>query len=360
MTVPANNNNTSSAAAAILSPIKGSSPNSIASPNSASKRNKRKSLEPKKVNTVEVEENNSSCGAGLVRKLNFDAVSNPGTRWFESSSPSGSQKSDVSADSGNSSSCCRSPSPESQSPKRYNTKTITTTTLLPPPKKRFKEDPTLNLVLSDIKESLSTTDNTYKTTFSSGTKKVNNPFRPWDNDDEEEEINDDEEEDDCFVDVERQSPNPSHPQIRDIPGRYEKSLSSTSSSSSPVGNTSLLLGGSTFPLTSDTIPSVNTVPPLPMAPQLITANHQQLVQASQNLLALSKLYPSLVDMNTLASVAAAAQLAASTAAAAVAAAVTPSSPPPPAPPLQPNLISNHSSTALSQHRPHLVLSLIHI
>ena len=45
---------------------------------------------------------------------------------MESSSPSGRQKSDVSADSGNSSSCCRSPSPESQSPKRYNTKTITT------------------------------------------------------------------------------------------------------------------------------------------------------------------------------------------------------------------------------------------
>lgn len=84
-----------------------------------------------------------------------------------------------------------------------------------------------------------------------------------------------------------------------------------------------------------------------ITPQLITANHQQLVQASQNLLALSKLYPSLVDMNALASVAAAAQLAASTAAAAAVATGASS-----IPPLQPQMM-NQGAQQTSPHRPHL-------
>ena len=141
--------------------------------------------------------NNNNNG---IRKLNFDQ--NPNTsssvlsatnRYFESSSPSGnSHKSDVSVDSGNSSSCCRSPSPDSPSPKRPSSSSA-------PPKKRFKEDPTLNLVVSDVKDT-NEKQNFYET------KKPINPFRPWGDCDKEEEINDDE--DECFVDVERQSPNP--------------------------------------------------------------------------------------------------------------------------------------------------------
>lgn len=240
-------------------------------------------------------------------------------------------------DSGNSSSCCRSPSPEVLSPKRQRTS-------LAPPKKRFKEDPTLNLLLSDIKDSVNS--NKLQPKFTN-TKKINNPFRPWGNGEEEEEINDDE--DDCFVDVERQSPSiPTSQHLRNS-RFYEESLSNASSSSSssspPVGNTSNFIGGSIH--SSILAPSIppSTIPPLPITPQLITANHQQLVQASQNLLTLSKLYPSLVDMNALASVAAAAQLAASTAAAA---ASTPSI----IAPLQPNIM-NQSPPILSQHRPHL-------
>ena len=308
------------------------------SPSSASKRNKRKSLEPKKVNTSETEGTNNNTN--LIRKLDFDSSSNPAslsvTRFFESSSPSGSQKSDLSVDSGNSSSCCRSPSPEVESPKRHT---------LAPPKKRFKEDPTLNLVLSDIKDSSDKLPPKH-----TNSKKVNNPFRPWGNcNNEEEEINDDEE--DCFVDVERQTPPPTNiPTSQKSRLRnsrfYEESLSNTSSSlsslSPPVVNTNILTGPNALP----PMPS-SGLPPLPIAPQLITANHQQLVQASQNLLTLSKLYPTLVDMNTLASVAAAAQLAASTAAAA-AMSTTPIIPNP----LQPNMM-NQSPPILAQHRPHL-------
>jgi hypothetical protein len=108
---------------------------------------------------------------------NASSVTN---RLFESSSPSGnSQKSDISVDSGNSSSCCRSPSPDSLSPKRRINKTSRA-----PPKKRFRSDPTLNLVLSDAKDA-----NDKPKDFD--TKKVNNPFRPWgdcDKEEEEEEI----------------------------------------------------------------------------------------------------------------------------------------------------------------------------
>ena len=310
-----------------MSPDKSLS-NLSTSPSSASKRNKRKSLEPKKVNTLDMEGNNLNNN-GMVRKLDFDAGSSNSlapsslsvTRLFESSSPSGnSQKSDISVDSGNSSSCCRSPSPDSLSPKRSRTSTA-------PPKKRFKEDPTLNLVLSDCKET------SIKNVFANN-KKTINPFRPWgdcNKDVEEEEINDDE--DESFVDVERHSPIPTLQNARPY---GEISLESSSSLSS--GNPKKL---------SDN----KTLPPLPMipaiTPQLITANHQQLVQASQNLLALSKLYPSLVDMNTLASVAAAAQLAASTAAAAAVATGTSS-----IPPLQPQMM-NQGAQQTSPHRPHL-------
>ena len=308
-----------------MSPDKSLS-NLSTSPSSASKRNKRKSLEPKKVNTLDMDGNNLNNN-GMVRKLDFDAASTNSlapsslsvTRLFESSSPSGnSQKSDISVDSGNSSSCCRSPSPDSLSPKRSRTSTA-------PPKKRFKEDPTLNLVLSDCKEtSIKNLNN----------KKTINPFRPWgdcNKDVEEEEINDDE--DESFVDVERHSPIPTLQNTRPY---GEISLNSPSSFTS--GNPKKL---------SDN----KTLPPLPMipaiTPQLITANHQQLVQASQNLLALSKLYPSLVDMNTLASVAAAAQLAASTAAAAAVATGTSA-----ISPLQPQMM-NQGAQQTSPHRPHL-------
>ena len=305
----------------------------ITSPSSASKRNKRKSLEPKKVNTLDVEGVNNNNN-GMVRKLNFDQTPNTSTttlsatRYFESSSPSGnSQKSDVSVDSGNSSSCCRSPSPDSPSPKRPSSSSA-------PPKKRFKEDPTLNLVLSDVKDA-----NEKQNTFD--TKKISNPFRPWGDCDKEEEINDDE--DDCFVDVERQSP---------IPGQTALPPSTDSklfdrqlphiSPSLPVGHPALLLGG------IPNMKSPTTIPALPIAPQLITANHQQLVQASQNLLTLSKLYPNLVDMNALASVAAAAQLAASTAAVAAAASTSPTS----LSPLQPHE-PKQSPLPQPSSRPHL-------
>ena len=43
----------------------------ITSPSSASKRNKRKSLEPKKVNTSDIEGANNNNN-GMIRKLNFD------------------------------------------------------------------------------------------------------------------------------------------------------------------------------------------------------------------------------------------------------------------------------------------------
>merc|ERR1711899_208339 len=100
---------------------------------------------------------------------------------------------------------------------------------------------------------------------------------------------------------------------------YEESISDSCSSPPVTGNGSFM-GNNVLP----TLPTAPTIPSLPITPQLITANHQQLVQASQNLLTLSKLYPNLVDMNTLASVAAAAQLAASTAAVAAAASTSPS------------------------------------
>ena len=56
-----------------MSPDKSLS-NLSTSPSSASKRNKRKSLEPKKVNTLDMEGNNLNNN-GMVRKLDFDAGS---------------------------------------------------------------------------------------------------------------------------------------------------------------------------------------------------------------------------------------------------------------------------------------------
>ena len=50
-----------------------SSNNLSTSPSSASKRNKRKSLEPKKVNTLDMDGNNLNNN-GMVRKLDFDAA----------------------------------------------------------------------------------------------------------------------------------------------------------------------------------------------------------------------------------------------------------------------------------------------
>ena len=306
----------------------------ISSPSSASKRNKRKSLEPKKVNTLDIEGaiNNNN---GMIRKLNFDHTSNTSStalsatnRYFESSSPSGnSQKSDVSVDSGNSSSCCRSPSPDSPSPKRSSSSSA-------PPKKRFKEDPTLNLVVSDVKD-----PNEKQNNFD--TKKVVNPFRPWGDCDKEEEINDDE--DECFVDVERQSPIPGAASLTPTTESrlFERNLQNANPNI-PVGHPSLLLGA------MPTLESPPAIPSLPIAPQLITANHQQLVQASQNLLTLSKLYPNLVDMNALASVAAAAQLAASTAAVAAAASTSPTN----LSPLQPQ-VQKQSLLPQAPNRPHL-------
>ena len=213
----------------------------------------------------------------------------------------------------------------------------------------------MNLVLSDAKESIiplsGKGDNSTIRPANISNRKNPNPFRPWDNDEEEEEeeINDDEE--DCYVDVERQSPIPpdqkkshsSMPHDLTIP---EKSLSSASENTALAAsmlNVSQLLGGS--------LPAG-----LPSAPHLVTANHQQLLQASQNILALSKLYPSLVDINTLASVAAAAQLAASTAAAGAIIPPMPTAPAtsPPAAALHSNLPTHCSrSPILPQHRPHL-------
>ena len=321
----------------MISPNKESKMSS--SPLSASKRNKRKSLEPKKVNTLDVESTNNNSN-GMIRKLDFDTVVNHSatrsasvTRYFESSSPSGnSQKSDVSVDSGNSSSCCRSPSPDSLSPKRSRISNA-------PPKKRFKEDPTLNLVMSDIKDSI-------EGPKTSEPKKSSSPFRPWgncDKEEEEEEINDDE--DDVFVDVERQSPVPQLQSSQFSSSRGVYQGNQTNPIPSQFGGiTPNFLGSNALPV----LPTTPVIPPLPITPQLITANHQQLVQASQNLLTLSKLYPSLVDMNALASVAAAAQLAASTAAAAT----SPGSITKNVSPLQKQL-ANSSLNVQSPHRPYL-------
>merc|ERR1712156_1344368 len=327
------NNNAALMNSMMMSPNKCDGAGSpITSPSSGSKRNKRKSLEPKKVNTLDIEGSNNNNN-GMIRKLNFDqntssTVLSASNRYFESSSPSGnSQKSDISVDSGNSSSCCRSPSPDAPSPKRSSSSSA-------PPKKRFKEDPTLNLVVSDVKDA-----NERQNIFEA--KKVSNPFRPWGDCDKEEEINDDE--DDCFVDVERQSPTPGATTLTPPTDSkvFERQLPETSSSL-PVGHPALLLGG------IPSLKSPSTMPALPIAPQLITANHQQLVQASQNLLTLSKLYPNLVDMNALASVAAAAQLAASTAAVAAAASTSPTNLLPP----QPH-VAKLSPHASSPNRPHL-------
>ena len=336
------NNNASLMDSMMMSPNKCDGAISlISSPSSASKRNKRKSLEPKKVNTLDIEGaiNNNN---GMIRKLNFDHTSNTSStalsatnRYFESSSPSGnSQKSDVSVDSGNSSSCCRSPSPDSPSPKRSSSSSA-------PPKKRFKEDPTLNLVVSDVKD-----PNEKQNNFD--TKKVVNPFRPWGDCDKEEEINDDE--DECFVDVERQSPIPGAASLTPTTESrlFERNLPNANPNL-PVGHPSLLLGA------MPTLESPPAIPPLPIAPQLITANHQQLVQASQNLLTLSKLYPNLVDMNALASVAAAAQLAASTAAVAAAASTSPTN----LSPLQPQ-VQKQSLLPQAPNQTHLEVFLVKV